>query len=157
MLRCMETFRTFYDNKTNNNKRKLTWVYSLGNVNIKGLFGNYKKAFDISVTTVQAAVMLMFNSPTSAANSRDEQLQAHGIVSFVYLQEALNMPEDVLKKVLHSLCYGKFKVVKKIQERDARKILGEAEEEKDDKEDKEKEGKGQIKKTDIFQFNDAFK
>lgn len=127
MLKCHETFRTFYDNKTNNNKRKLTWVGSLGNVTVKGTFAK-GKSYDMSVVTLQAAVMLFFN---------DNATQ-----SFAGLQEALSMPEDVLKKVLHSLACGKFKILKRVEEEGGGGGGG---------------AKGSaIKKTDVFTFNEAF-
>ncbi|RZK04321.1 MAG: hypothetical protein EOO84_22540, partial [Pantoea sp.] len=154
MLKCMETFKTYYDATTNSNKRKLTWVYSLGNVSIKGSFNNFKKSYDINVTTVQAAVMLMFNTyfNINTGNPQTDRLLQQGIVSFTYLQETLNMPEDVLKKVLHSLCFAKFKVLKKVGAAEVNKAMrleAAGEEEKD--------SKPVVKKTDHFQFNDAFR
>jgi cullin 1 len=154
MLKCMETFKMYYDNMTNNNKRKLTWVYSLGNVNIKGSFNNFKKTYDINVTTLQAAVMLMFNGSSASTGNKDtDMLLSQGIASFAYLQETLNIPEDVLKKVLHSLCFAKFKIVKKISSSEVNRVLGVEGAGEEAKEEKEAKG---VKKTDYFQFNDSF-
>lgn len=62
-------------------------------------------------------------------------------MGFMRLQEYLGMPEDILKKVLHSLSCGKFKVL-------TRSSGGGA-----DGGDKKAVG---IKTTDIFNFNDKF-
>jgi cullin 1 len=130
MQRCTQVFKEYYDAKTQH--RKLTWTHSLGNASIKGNFQNLKKSYDLQVTTVQAIVMLCFNQDSLGGST------SNGIVTFNNLLETLNMPEDVLKKVLHSLSCGKFKILKKVNE-DGSASAGNA-----------------IRATDAFLFNDAF-
>lgn len=98
--------------------RRLQWTFSLGNATVKGTFGR-GKIYDFQVVTLQAAVMLAFNS--------NDTWTYEGLLA------ELKLPEEVLKKVLHSLACGKLRVLKKIPT----------------------EG-NVIKNTDSFSFNDAF-
>ncbi len=43
--------------------RKLTWIYSLGNCNLKGNFDT--KPIELIITTTQAALLLLFNEGTA--------------------------------------------------------------------------------------------
>mmetsp|Transcript_71005 Transcript_71005/g.199308 ORF Transcript_71005/g.199308 Transcript_71005/m.199308 type:complete len:96 (+) Transcript_71005:1868-2155(+) len=52
---------------TRNNKRRLAWMWGLGNATVKGNWG--KKKYDLQVTTLQAITILAFNNPGAA----DEQ------------------------------------------------------------------------------------
>lgn len=132
MLKCTQVFKDYYDVKTNH--RKLTWTHSLGSVIVKG---NFKKPCDIEGTTLQAVVLLTFNDDSLGGASSSS---SNGLISFKSLQEYLNIPEDVLKKVLHSLSCGKFKVLKKHNE------SGEPSGANDKA----------IKSSDSFSFNEAF-
>merc|ERR1719335_616112 len=62
MLRCIETFKTFYDGRTSH--RRLRWVHSLGSATVLGSFApNGKpKKHDLMVSTYQACILLLFNS-----------------------------------------------------------------------------------------------
>lgn len=98
MLQCCEIFSDYYRNKLE--KRRLQWSHSLGNALVKGIFNSGRKSYDFQVVTLQAAVMLVFNSKA--------------VWSFVELQEELKLKdEEVLKRVVHSLACGKLKVLKK--------------------------------------------
>lgn len=92
-------YREYYDAKTSH--RRLQWTYSLGQCSIKGTFGK-GKVFELQVTTLQAIVMLAFNK---------DKLCPGGVsgapIAFTALQEALGLPEDILKRVIHSLACGK--------------------------------------------------
>jgi cullin 1 len=125
MQRSTQVFRDYYDAKTNH--RRLAWTHSLGSVLVRG---NFKKPIDIEGTTLQAVVLLTFNGDSLGGTVPT------GVIPFKALQEYLNMPEDILKKVLHSLSCGKFKVLKKTSEG------GE-------------DNKG-LKITDSFSFNESF-
>lgn len=103
MQRCTQSFGEYYDAKTN--YRRLNWIYSLGTVIMKGMFNN--KSYEITVSTPQAIVMLYFNSDSLGG-------EAGGPLTFQQLQQTLNLPEDVLKKIMHSLSCGKFKIIKRI-------------------------------------------
>lgn len=139
MHKCTQAFKEYYDAKTS--QRRLQWTHSLGSAMVKGTF-QQKRVFDIQVTTLQAVVMLAFNTDSLGGVSG-------GPVSFQALQENLNIPEDALKKALHSLVCGKFKIIKKAAGSSG---SGEsaAEASAGPKEDKV------IRPTDSFQFNDAF-
>lgn len=103
MQKAVNVFKEYYDVKTPN--RRLQWTYVLGGATVKGTFN--KKSYDIQVTTLQAVVMLAFNNQPGAAGKVDQ-------LTFNQLNEQLTMTDEVLKRVLHSLSCGKFKVLKRI-------------------------------------------
>ena len=74
----------------------------MGNVFIKSTFSP-KNVYELHVTTLQAIVLLYFNLGEIGA-----------IRSFESLSELTNMGEEYLKRVLHSLSCGKYKVLKRI-------------------------------------------
>ena len=96
MSKCMDLFRDWHDNK--HQKRKLTWVFSLGNASVRGQFG--KKMYDLQLTTLQAVALDAFNDSK--------------ILTFDELAELLNVDETILKPLMHSLSCGKYKVIQKI-------------------------------------------
>jgi cullin 1 len=118
MANCTKIFREYY-----HSTRRLKWTYSLGNATVKGTFGTASggraRSYDFQVVTLQAAVMLVFN--------------ASDTWSFEALLTELKCPEEILKKVIHSLACGKLRVLKKSP------IEGNV-----------------IRSTDSFSFNDAF-
>lgn len=105
MANCMNVFKDYYAVKTA--KRRLQWVHSLGTVSVRAVVN--KKSYEIQLTTLQAIVLLAFTagegSATSAGAPAGKTLQQ--------LSEALNLADDPLKRALHSLSCGKFKVLKK--------------------------------------------
>ena len=160
MQRCIQVYKEHYDAK--NTKRRLQWTYSLGQCNVKGTFG--KKSFDLQVTTLQAVVMLAFNKDAACPGGANGDA-----VSFVSLQEALNMPEDILKRVLHSLACGKYKILKRIAAgagtgkssaaggaASADKVSAFAAEGEDKGAEKAEKGQKGVLVTDIYAFNDKF-
>jgi cullin 1 len=124
MQRCTQVYKEYYDGKGQLSNRRLQWSYSLGNATIKGTFAK-GKTYDIAVTTLQAVALLAFNGDNLT-------------ISFETLMESLGITEEILKRVMHSLSCGKFKVLKRISEGGGT------------------DAKGPIKITDIFSFNDAF-
>lgn len=117
----MQIFSDYYNTK--GQVRRLTWTHSLGNATVKGTFGaagGRSKSYDLQVVTLQAAVLLVFNSKDTW--------------SYDALLAELKLPEEVLKKVLHSLSCGRLRVLKKSPA----------------------EG-NVIRSTDSFSFNDAFR
>ena len=96
MQECMTEFKKWHDGK--HAKRKLTYMFSLGNASVRSTFG--KKSYDINVVTLQAIVLDALNGGVT--------------YTFTELSEKLNVDESVLKPLMHSLCGNKFKVVKKI-------------------------------------------
>ncbi|CAM8993202.1 unnamed protein product [Rhodiola kirilowii] len=95
MVKCVEVFREFYQTKTKH--RKLTWIYSLGTCNINGKFE--AKTIELIVTTYQAAALLLFN-----ASDR---------LSYSEIVTQLNLNDDDVIRVLHSLSCAKYKILKK--------------------------------------------
>lgn len=118
MTKCAQVFKNYYETTTTH--RRLQWIHVLGNATIKATFG--KKTYDLQVVTLQAAVLLSFVD----SNPRP----------FAQLLEELNVGEDVLKRTLHSLCCGKFKVLRRLEE--------------------VAENKNIIKNSDSFLINDGF-
>jgi len=96
MQLCMNEFKKWHDGK--HAKRKLTYMFSLGNATVRATFG--RKSYDIQVATLQAILLDALNNGVK--------------YTFMELTEKLNIEEAVLKPLMHSLCGNKFKVVKKI-------------------------------------------
>lgn len=94
MTKCIEVFKEWHDNK--HQKRKLGWVFSQGNASVRGVF---KKTYDIQVTTLQAVALEAFNDGVT--------------MTFEELSRMLNLREDILKPLMHSLSCGKYKVIRK--------------------------------------------
>ncbi|EEY64187.1 Cullin family protein, putative [Phytophthora infestans T30-4] len=97
MVRCMNLFKVYYDSKTSH--RRLQWVHSLGNATIRANFPK-KKWYDLQVTTLQAVALLLFN-------------EGEGALSFEAVHESLNVTVDVVKRIMHSLSCGKYKLLAK--------------------------------------------
>ena len=95
MSKCMEVFKEWHDAK--HQKRRLTWVHSLGNATVRASYG--KKSYDLQVTTLQAVVLDAFNDGQT--------------YSFTELKEKLNVDDMTLKPLMHSLSCGKHKVISK--------------------------------------------
>lgn len=90
---CLDAFRVYYDTRTNN--RKLRWIHDLGVVTLGSNFA--KRRLDLVVSTVQATVLLQFNSADEIAI--DQLIQYTGLAP------------DVMKQTLKSLVSGKFKIL----------------------------------------------
>ncbi|KZV24389.1 cullin-1 [Dorcoceras hygrometricum] len=95
MVKCVEVFREFYQTKTKH--RKLTWIYSLGTCNINGKFD--PKTIELIVTTYQAATLLLFN-----ASDR---------LSYQEIINQLNLSDDDVVRLLHSLSCAKYRILNK--------------------------------------------
>jgi len=95
MTQCLDIFSGWHSNK--HQQRKLKWVYSLGNATVKAQFG--KKTYDLQVSTLQAVALNALNSGTS--------------MTFTELKKVLNLQDEILKPLMHSLSCCKYKVVSK--------------------------------------------
>ncbi|XP_010269449.1 PREDICTED: cullin-1-like [Nelumbo nucifera] len=95
MVKCVEVFKEFYQTKTKH--RKLTWIYSLGTCNINGKFE--PKTMELIVTTYQASALLLFN-----ASDR---------LSYSEIMTQLNLTDDDVVRLLHSLSCAKYKILNK--------------------------------------------
>lgn len=98
MSTCLQLFMEFYGEKTS--KRKLQWYHVLGNATVKAIYG--KKTYDFNVTTLQAVVIMAFNDVPPGET-----------VTLEALAQRTNLAEDALKRVVHSLSCGKWKVLRK--------------------------------------------
>uniref|UniRef100_A0A9I9DPU7 Cullin family profile domain-containing protein n=1 Tax=Cucumis melo TaxID=3656 RepID=A0A9I9DPU7_CUCME len=94
-VKCVEVFREFYQTKTKH--RKLTWIYSLGTCNISGKFE--PKTMELIVTTYQASALLLFNSSDR--------------LSYSEIMTQLNLSDDDVVRLLHSLSCAKYKILNK--------------------------------------------
>ncbi|DBA04843.1 TPA: hypothetical protein N0F65_004480 [Lagenidium giganteum] len=97
MVRCMNMFKVYYDSKTSH--RRLQWIHSLGNATVRANFPK-KKWYDLQVTTLQAVALMVLNDH-------------EGAMTFEALRESLNLSVDVVKRILHSLSCGKYKILNK--------------------------------------------
>ncbi|KAK4586758.1 hypothetical protein RGQ29_023787 [Quercus rubra] len=95
LVKCVEVFREFYQTKTKH--RKLTWIYSLGTCNISGKFE--PKTMELIVTTYQASALLLFNSSDR--------------LSYSDIMTELNLTDDDVVRLLHSLSCAKYKILNK--------------------------------------------
>ncbi|KAF5736967.1 cullin-like protein1 [Tripterygium wilfordii] len=95
MVRCVEVFKEFYQTKTKH--RKLTWIYSLGTCNLIGKFE--PKTMELIVTTYQASALLLFNTADR--------------LSYSEIMTQLNLTDDDVVRLLHSLSCAKYKILNK--------------------------------------------
>ncbi|RZC52484.1 hypothetical protein C5167_020916 [Papaver somniferum] len=95
MVKCVEVFKEFYQTKTKH--RKLTWIYSLGTCNLNGKFD--PKTMELIVTTYQASALLLFNSSDK--------------LSYSEIMTQLNLTDDDIVRLLHSLSCAKYKILTK--------------------------------------------
>lgn len=95
MVKCVEVFREFYQTKTKH--RKLTWIYSLGTCNLLGKFES--RTTELIVTTYQASALLLFNSSDR--------------LSYSEIMTQLNLTDDDVVRLLHSLSCAKYKILNK--------------------------------------------
>jgi cullin 1 len=91
----VNAFKEFYDRDSKN--RRLVWVYALGTVLMKA---NFKaRAIELNISTIQAATLVQFND-------NDE-------LSFTEIKERLNIVEEDVGRVLHSLSCAKYNILVK--------------------------------------------
>lgn len=125
MEACIKAFGSFYKQKAES--RRIAWQFFHGNVSLKGRFGDGTRTYEIHVTTMQAIVLMHFANATDTPKTMTD------------VQTLTNIPEEVVKRVLHSLACGKFRLLTRTA----------------GNEDEETANKG-IKRTDIFAFNNSF-
>lgn len=100
MVKCVETFKNFYEERTKH--RKLTWIYALGTTSVKGNFT--QKPIEMQLSAFQASCLLLFNEAGVDA------------LSFSEIRDRLNIPDEDVKRTLHSLSCSKYKILKKYPE-----------------------------------------
>jgi cullin 1 len=97
---CMQNYEDFY--KSRNTMRRLTWVYTYGNIHISVNYPK-RKTFDFMMNILQFVVFYHF-----MGNLRE--------ISYQEIVEKTCMNENYLKKVLHSLSCNKLKLLVKTPE-----------------------------------------
>jgi cullin 1 len=96
MVAAKADFDAWYTVK--HSHRILSWVYALGDVTVKAIFGS--RSYDITIITFQAMALLHFSG-------------FDGSKSFHDICEQLNIDPGTGKRVLHSLACGKHKTLHK--------------------------------------------
>lgn len=96
MKECVDIYTSWH--KRRHEQRKISWMYSLGNATVKATFG--KKSYDLQLTTLQAVALDALNEGKT--------------VTLNDLADALNLEEEILMPLMHSLSCCKHKVVRKI-------------------------------------------
>jgi cullin 1 len=94
MQSCLNVYETFYKSKTEFADRKLSFQHSLGTVTIEGKWGKGDMVYEISLTTLQAAVLLCYN--------------AHDSRTIESIRAELNLTFDMAKRIILSLVVGKL-------------------------------------------------
>ncbi|XP_058083893.1 cullin-1-like [Magnolia sinica] len=95
MIHGVEVFKKYFETKTP--KRKLMWISSMGTCILTGRFN--RNPIDLVVTTYQAAILLLFNA--------SEKL------SYQEIMLQLNLTDDDVTRLLHSLSCSKYKILNK--------------------------------------------
>ena len=99
LVMCKKAFEEYYaDNYSN---RKLSWIWSLGHVSVAAIFGEV--CHDLELTTLQTVVLLLFNP----VNGKPRTL------GYKTIRMRVNIPEETLKRVLHSLACGRNRILAK--------------------------------------------
>ncbi|KAG1338640.1 Cullin-1 [Cocos nucifera] len=114
MANSIVVFNKYYSSKTQS--RKLTWMFSLGTCTMVGRFD--AKPIELIVTTQQAVLLMLFNTSDR--------------LSYEEITEQLNLPNDDVIRLLHSLSCAKYKILLK------------------------EPNNRSISKHDIFEFNSRF-
>eukprot|EP01125_Pyxidicula_operculata_P006382 TRINITY_DN2218_c0_g1_i1.p1 TRINITY_DN2218_c0_g1~~TRINITY_DN2218_c0_g1_i1.p1 ORF type:complete len:752 (+),score=188.33 TRINITY_DN2218_c0_g1_i1:1778-4033(+) len=95
---CKNVFEEYYAKQTE--KRKLTWIYTLGSVVMMHPIIDEKKRkrrLELTVSMIQASVLLMFNDATQFKLSE--------------IRDALGVNEEVLKYSIFPLIYSKQRIL----------------------------------------------
>eukprot|EP00192_Tetraselmis_astigmatica_P006584 CAMPEP_0117662932 /NCGR_PEP_ID=MMETSP0804-20121206/8315_1 /TAXON_ID=1074897 /ORGANISM="Tetraselmis astigmatica, Strain CCMP880" /LENGTH=747 /DNA_ID=CAMNT_0005469861 /DNA_START=284 /DNA_END=2527 /DNA_ORIENTATION=+ len=95
MVSGVESFKEFYEATTKH--RKLSWIFALGTCHIMGHFK--AKKIELVISTFQAALLLLFNQEDS--------------MTFNEVKERMNLPEEDILRLLHSLSCSKYKILTK--------------------------------------------
>ena len=98
---CLDPFTAFYVRK--HSGRKLTWQLQLGGAEVIGKFGKARR--DLSVSTYQMCILMMFNQLDSCEKSPT--------LAFSEIKDTLQISTKELSRHLLSLCTPKHRVLLK--------------------------------------------
>lgn len=96
----VEVFTKYY--KATTDHRKLRWAHSLGSAVVRASYE--RKSYELSLTTLQAVVLLLIDDAVDAT------MTLEGV------QQCMGTDLEVVKRTLHSLSCGKFKLLLKSPE-----------------------------------------
>eukprot|EP00798_Chlamydomonas_sp_ICE-L_P016007 gene16007-22145_t len=94
MVDGVEMFKKFFETEKH---RKLTWIYSQGMCHLKANFD--AKPIELVINTMQTALLLLFNDTAE--------------LTYLEIQERLNLPDEDIGRMLHSLSCAKYKLLTK--------------------------------------------
>jgi cullin 1 len=98
MKECINSYTNWYNSKYS--RRRLRWTMGQGSASVKGTFGGgCKKIYDFQLTTLQAIALLSFNDGVQ--------------LTYLQLAHQLELEDETLRPLLHSLSCGKSKVITK--------------------------------------------
>eukprot|EP00735_Rhodelphis_limneticus_P003067 TRINITY_DN1427_c0_g1::TRINITY_DN1427_c0_g1_i1::g.27310::m.27310 TRINITY_DN1427_c0_g1::TRINITY_DN1427_c0_g1_i1::g.27310 ORF type:complete len:751 (+),score=125.08,sp/Q9ZVH4/CUL3A_ARATH/51.70/0.0,Cullin/PF00888.17/7.9e-181,Cullin_Nedd8/PF10557.4/9.5e+02,Cullin_Nedd8/PF10557.4/1.3e-29,TrmB/PF01978.14/0.89,TrmB/PF01978.14/43,DUF739/PF05339.6/7.3e+02,DUF739/PF05339.6/0.22,DUF739/PF05339.6/5.8e+02,HTH_20/PF12840.2/9.4e+03,HTH_20/PF12840.2/0.11,Rrf2/PF02082.15/2.1e+03,Rrf2/PF02082.15/2.3e+03,Rrf2/PF02 len=95
--KACESFKKFYLGR--HSGRKLTWQTNMGTADVKGFFGGGALKYEITCSTYQMAILLLFNQQESW--------------TYKEIAETTKIPSNELKRNLQSLACAKFRVINK--------------------------------------------
>ena len=95
MSQWTETFNKYYTEK--NKMKNLSWSYMHGNCTVSAVFGT--KTYNLILTTYQTSIVVLFNT--------------HNELSFTEMNEILKTDEQLLKNMLQSLSWKRYKILAK--------------------------------------------
>lgn len=113
MQSSISKFNSWYQEK--NPSRNLKWIHTLGEVVVKASYG--KRSYEISLTTLQGVLLSVFDKggPAAASSSTSTTTSTSiAPLTFLTIQELTGITNvDVLKRLLHSVSCGKYKLLTK--------------------------------------------
>jgi len=99
----------WYKNHTGNTGKKLTWIYSAGEVSVLAKYATNNRPYEYLLNPLQAIVLHVFNDHPNECISFNMLIEATNIKNVENKQNV-----EMMKRVLHSLaCQPKFKLLKK--------------------------------------------
>jgi len=157
LTHCVDIFQQYYDAKTSH--RRLAWTYSLGHVFVK--VNMKKNVYELQITTLQAVVLFYFNNTTTTSSNNTTSITSitngSEAIGFEKIVEMTNIPDEVVKRILHSLSCGKYKILKRISATSTTTdTTGTGTSTTTSAPSGSSGGKG-IKNDDSFVFNDSFR
>jgi cullin 1 len=99
MSQCLKVFSDNYLSHDDTAKRRLSWQWTLGGASVKATYG--RKSYDLQVSTLQAVLLSMFSGCDEPITLKE-------------VESKIGIKMESMKRVLHSLLYGKYKILKRI-------------------------------------------
>jgi cullin 1 len=110
--RITTSFERYFHNK-HNDKKGLHWKHALGDAEVSGYFPKIRKSYTMVVTTLQAMALIYMSERHSMSASSSDSSENVEKLTVAELQTGLSLDVEIVKRVVHSLACGKFKVLLK--------------------------------------------